>query len=119
MAHAPVDGLASAHDGTRLRGHSGSGERAVIGYHEAVARLLEGVGRCGEERVALGRAAGRILAGDIVSPMALPAFDNAAMDGVALAGDGPAPRAGSCWEGRRGSRRAKCHRRTTRMPGRS
>ena len=99
MAHASADGLASAQAGTRLRGHAGSGERGeVIGYHEAVARLLEGAGRCGEERVALGRAAGRILAGDIVSAMALPAFDNAAMDGVALVGDGPAARAGSCWE---------------------
>ena len=98
MAHASADGLASAQAGTRLRGHAGSGERgAVIGYHEAVARLLEGAARCGEERVAPGRAAGRILAGDIVSAMALPAFDNAAMDGVALAGDGPAARAGSCW----------------------
>ncbi|MFC4727516.1 gephyrin-like molybdotransferase Glp [Coralloluteibacterium thermophilus] len=36
------------------------------------------------ERVPLARARGRILAGDVVAPLDLPGFDNAAMDGFAL-----------------------------------
>ena len=45
------------------------------------------------ERLALSRAHGRVLAQDVVAPMALPPFDNSAMDGYAvrhcdLAGDG-------------------------------
>ena len=78
MAHASADGLASAQAGTRLRGHAGSGERgAVIGYHEAVARLLEGAARRGEERVALGRAAGRILAGAFAGGISKDRFGQA------------------------------------------
>jgi molybdopterin molybdotransferase len=36
------------------------------------------------ERLALSRAHGRVLAQDVVAPMALPPFDNSAMDGYAL-----------------------------------
>ena len=36
------------------------------------------------ERLALPRAHGRVLAQDVVAPMALPAFDNSAMDGYAV-----------------------------------
>lgn len=40
----------------------------------------------GVERVALARCLGRILAHDILSSVALPGFDNAAMDGFAVRG---------------------------------
>jgi molybdopterin molybdotransferase len=42
----------------------------------------------GHEQVGLGQALGRILAADIVSPIAVPAHDNSAMDGYAFAGAG-------------------------------
>jgi molybdopterin molybdotransferase len=45
------------------------------------------------ERVALSRASGRVLAEDLVATLALPGFDNSAMDGFALRSDeGVAPR---------------------------
>jgi len=48
-------------------------------------RLLAATGGPrGTQGVALHRAAGRILARDIVAPCALPGFDHAAMDGYAL-----------------------------------
>lgn len=57
-----------------------------IGFEEAEAilRRVAGGRRLPVERVALARAHGRVLAGDIDAPMALPAFDNIAMDGFAL-----------------------------------
>ncbi|MBD9470420.1 molybdopterin molybdotransferase MoeA [Pseudoxanthomonas sp. PXM01] len=70
----------------------------MIGYHEAVARLTDGAGRLAVQQVALADAVGRVLAGDAVATLALPPFDNAAMDGVALASTGRAVRAGSEWE---------------------
>jgi molybdopterin molybdotransferase len=75
----------------------GTGD-GVIGYHQAVARLRDGAGRLGAERVALGDAIGRVLAVEIASPVALPPFDNAAMDGVALASVGRSAVAGSEWD---------------------
>ena len=45
------------------------------------------------ERVPLSRALGRVLAEDLVATLALPGFDNSAMDGFALrSADGDAPR---------------------------
>ena len=44
------------------------------------------------ETVALGFALGRILAHDLISPVDVPAHDNAAMDGHALRSDDRAPR---------------------------
>ncbi len=38
----------------------------------------------GSERIAIARAHGRILAQDIAAPIALPSFDNSAMDGFAI-----------------------------------
>lgn len=57
-----------------------------IGFDEAHAIVLREAGenRLGTERLALSRAHGRVLAQDVVSPMALPPFDNSAMDGFAL-----------------------------------
>ncbi len=70
----------------------------MIGYHEAVARLTDGAGRLAVQRVALADAVGHVLAGAVVATHALPLFDNAAMDGVALASAGRSARAGSEWE---------------------
>ena len=70
----------------------------MIGYHQAVARLQEGAGLLGAQRIALRDAVGRVLAREVASPVALPPFDNAAMDGVALASAGRMPVAGSEWE---------------------
>lgn len=57
----------------------------VVGYEQALAILLRGVARGNSEAVASGEAAGRVLAEAVESPAALPRFDNAAMDGFALA----------------------------------
>ncbi|MGY1520429.1 molybdopterin molybdotransferase MoeA [Luteimonas sp. A482] len=57
-----------------------------ISYAEAraiIARIAE-QRRMPNERVAIARAHGRVLAGDVVASMAMPAFDNSAMDGFAL-----------------------------------
>ncbi len=56
-------------------------------------------------RVPLARAAGLVLAEDLVTATPLPTFDTAAMDGYAVAGPGPwrivgAARAGQEWAGR-------------------
>lgn len=63
----------------------------MIGYEQALALLLEGVARRDSETVASADAVDRVLAADVVSPVALPRFDNAAMDGFALALRGRAP----------------------------
>ncbi len=53
-------------------------EADAIVRHEAAARRLPA------ERLALSRAHGRVLAQDVIAQIALPAFDNSAMDGFAL-----------------------------------
>src|SRR5260221_9121139 len=50
---------------------------------EAAAAVAERVVRLATELVALRDAGGRVLAADVTSPRALPAFDNSAMDGYA------------------------------------
>ncbi|MDD7925155.1 molybdopterin molybdotransferase MoeA [Actinomycetospora chibensis] len=55
--------------------------RPVAEHAEAVAALL---GPTATETVPLAGALGRILAEDLVSPMALPPFSNSAMDGYAV-----------------------------------
>src|SRR5437868_15162391 len=57
-----------------------------IGFDEACAildRVAAGA-RLPAEDGALARALGRVLAEDLVSPVDLPGFDNAAMDGFAV-----------------------------------
>ncbi|HEY6921667.1 MAG TPA: molybdopterin molybdenumtransferase MoeA, partial [Methyloceanibacter sp.] len=55
-------------------------------HHEALAILKAGVRPVvGVEDVPLAEAAGRFLAEPIVSPRAIPAHDNAAVDGYAFA----------------------------------
>ena len=57
-----------------------------IGFDEAetIVRRVARERQLGTERVALARAHGRVLAGDVVAESALPPFDNSAMDGFAL-----------------------------------
>lgn len=52
----------------------------------AVARVLVGASALPAEDVPLHTAAGRILAAGLRAPMALPAWDNSAMDGYAVRG---------------------------------
>lgn len=66
-----------------------SGGPRMIRYQEALQQLLAHVTPVGEENCPLAQASGRVLAGALQSPMALPSFDHAAMDGYALfSGDG-------------------------------
>ncbi|WP_035485437.1 molybdopterin molybdotransferase MoeA [Geminicoccus roseus] len=67
-------------------GCTADGGPSPIGYAEAL-RCFErrAVPVQGTERVALQQAQGRILAQDIAAPRDVPAFDNAAVDGVAFA----------------------------------
>jgi molybdopterin molybdotransferase len=51
---------------------------------EASAHMLAGATALGSEVVALERALGRVLANDVVSPVSLPPWDNASMDGFAV-----------------------------------
>ncbi|WP_243039854.1 molybdopterin molybdotransferase MoeA [Dyella sedimenti] len=56
----------------------------MIDYAQAMERLLASGQRLPPEPCAAQASLGRILARDVVSPMALPSFDHAAMDGYAL-----------------------------------
>jgi molybdopterin molybdotransferase len=58
--------------------------RILFAEAEAIVRDVAKAHRLTIERVAVARAAGRVLADDIVAPIALPSFDNSAMDGYAL-----------------------------------
>lgn len=63
-------------------------EEPLLRLEEAVARLLEGVAPLPVEEATLAEAAGRVLAADVVAEVALPPWDNVAMDGFAVrAGD--------------------------------
>jgi len=57
-----------------------------IGFPEALAGIVRVATEreLANERVAIGRADGRILAGDLVAGIDLPPFDNSRMDGFAL-----------------------------------
>ena len=46
--------------------------------------MLAGVGALGEETIELRDSLGRVLARDVVSPVSLPLWDNASMDGFAV-----------------------------------
>jgi len=56
----------------------------MIGVAEALDVILSRIGLMGTERVMLDRAAGRVLAEDIVAGLSVPPFDNSAMDGYAV-----------------------------------
>ncbi len=50
----------------------------------AIVSAVAGAQRLPSQTLALARAHGHVLAQDVVAPMALPSFDNSAMDGFAL-----------------------------------
>ena len=56
----------------------------MLEFEEALARVLAAVPVPTSETISLNEAAGRVLAGQIRSPVDLPGFDNSAMDGYAL-----------------------------------
>jgi molybdopterin molybdotransferase len=53
---------------------------------EAQAQLQRRLAQLSHEQIEMQRAAGRVLASDVVSEVAVPPFDRAAMDGYALCG---------------------------------
>jgi molybdopterin molybdotransferase len=55
-----------------------------LGVAEASAHMLAGVSPLGEETVELRAALGRVLARDVTSPVTLPPWNNASMDGFAV-----------------------------------
>ncbi|MGA0588430.1 molybdopterin molybdotransferase MoeA [Dyella sp. KRB-257] len=61
----------------------------MIRYHDAIERLLSVTVRLPVERLDVSAAQGRVLAAPVRSPIALPSFDHAAMDGYALAAPEP------------------------------
>ena len=67
----------------------------MISYSDALAVLLGEARLLDAERVGLELASRRCLAADVVSPLSLPSFDNAAMDGYALRAGADAIPAGS------------------------
>ena len=67
----------------------GDRETSVITEVEARAHILQSVRTLSSRRVPLARAQGEFAAKDIVARLALPVFDNSAMDGYAVV-------AGSC-----------------------
>ena len=69
----------------------------MISYPQALQQLLASAVVLPGEAVPLDQANGRVLATDVISERALPAFDNAAMDGFALAAHGQEISAGSTW----------------------
>jgi molybdopterin molybdotransferase len=62
----------------------GGTERAVITEEEALGHVLESVRALPSRRVSLLQALGRFAAGDTFARIALPLFDNSAMDGYAV-----------------------------------
>lgn len=57
----------------------------MISVADAIARLQsQSACLCGQERVALSAATGRVLAEDLISPIDVPPADNSAVDGYAL-----------------------------------
>ena len=57
---------------------------AALSVAEASAAVLVGVEPLGRERLPLAQSLGRVLARDVVSPLALPPWDNSSMDGYAV-----------------------------------
>lgn len=60
---------------------------ARLDVGDASAHMLAGIEPLGAEEVPLARALGRVLARDVVSPVSLPPWDNASMDGYAVRAD--------------------------------
>ena len=65
----------------------------MITEEQALARILENVGSLPARRISLIQARDRFAAGDVLAQVALPRFDNSAMDGYAVV-------AASCADGK-------------------
>jgi molybdopterin molybdotransferase len=66
-------------------GGIGAERRSPLPFDEAVAAALaSAIEPRSSEQISLREATGRILASDIISPVALPRFDHSAMDGYAV-----------------------------------
>ena len=63
---------------------AGENNISVADARTAIARVLTPI--TGDETLPLHQAVGRVLAADVISPIDVPAHDNSAMDGYALAG---------------------------------
>ena len=61
----------------------------MIDYAQALERLLAPIEKLPAENCVLSDAAGRLLERAVISPIALPSFDHAAMDGYALSASTP------------------------------
>ncbi len=66
----------------------------MLPFDEAQANVVASAVRLASEEVALADAHGRVLAGDVLAPLDVPAFDGSTMDGFAVqadtfTGDGP------------------------------
>ena len=73
----------------------------MLTVEQALHRILADVPRQPAEDVPLAEAYGRVLAADVVSRVAVPPWDNSAMDGYAVrAADTPAPCGCSRWSAR-------------------
>lgn len=60
----------------------------MITYEEALEKIREQVRPLGIERIPLGKALHRVLSSPVVAPFDLPRFDNSAVDGYAVRGEG-------------------------------
>ena len=72
---------------TSPRTPSPGGQRRTVEQHQAVVTALLAGASPGREEVPLARAAGRVLAEDVVAAVPLPVFTNSAMDGYAARWD--------------------------------
>ena len=64
--------------------HADTAVRTSLNVREASAAILADVVALAPERLPLADALGRVLARDVVSPVSLPPWDNASMDGYAV-----------------------------------
>src|SRR5206468_9358018 len=64
--------------------HAEATPRTSLSVREACAAVLGELRPLESERVPLGAAVGRVLACDVISPLSLPPWDNASMDGYAV-----------------------------------
>jgi len=85
----------AVHDSSAVRSSSADADALPVAAARTIIReysVSHGAVELATEKVALRDALGRVLAGDLVSPIDVPAHDNSAMDGYAF--DGAALTAG-------------------------
>jgi molybdopterin molybdotransferase len=85
-------GLADTRQPTQDAADAANQPKIVITEDQALARILESVRPLPSRQVALSEARDRFAARDVLARVALPVFDNSAMDGYAVV-------AGACREG--------------------